>query len=367
MAKGWRAAWLAAAAWAASCGAAAQNVTVYGIVDAAVEHLTNVGAGGDGLTRMPGLTGTLPSRLGFRGSEDLGGGLRAVFTLEQGFGLDTGGLNQGGRAFGRQAWVGLSGRWGTLSFGRQYTMLFWSLLDADVMGPGLYGTGSLDAYIPNARADNAVAWRGTFDGLTLGATFSVGRDTAAGGNPAATNCAGESAGDRRACREWSAMAKYDADRWGVALAVDTIHGGAGAFAGLASGALEDRRVSANGHVKFGRTVKVALGAVRRDNDASAATSQSDLWYAGIVVAPTPAWTFDGELLQLRYDGSADRATLVAARASYALSRRSTAYATAGRIVNRGALALSVSGGAAGGQPVSGGSQSGIAVGMRHAF
>ena len=148
-------------------GALAQTVTVYGLVDLAVEHVTSVGSAGTGLSRMPGLTGSLPSRLGLRGSEDLGGGLRAVFTLEQGFAPDVGTQTQGGRAWGRQAFVGLAGDWGQLAIGRQYTMLYWSLLEADIMGPALYGTGSLDAYIPNARADNSVAYRGTFGGLSV--------------------------------------------------------------------------------------------------------------------------------------------------------------------------------------------------------
>jgi predicted porin len=101
---------------------AGSSVTIYGLADLGVEHLTNVGAGGSSLTRMPGLTGSLPSRLGFRGSEDLGGGLKAVFTLEMGLALDTGTLNQGGRGFGRQAFVGLAGPWGAVTLGRNYSM-----------------------------------------------------------------------------------------------------------------------------------------------------------------------------------------------------------------------------------------------------
>ena len=351
---------------AATVGARAQSVTVYGIVDAAVEHVTRVGSTGAGLTRMPGLTGSVPSRIGFRGVEDLGGGLRAVFTIEQGFMLDTGGLAQGGRAFGRQAFVGLSGRWGTLSFGRQYTMLFWSILESDVLGPAIYGTGSLDPYIPNARADNAVAWRGSFGGWMLGATYSLGRDAVNAGNPAGTHCPGELAGDAKACRGWSVLARYDAARWGVAWARDTIHGGPGAFAGLSSGAMSDTRLSANGYVKLG-SVKASLGVVRRHNDANPSTPRSHLWYAGAVWSIAPALTLDGELLRLDYAGSADRAWLAAIRATHALSRRTALYVTAGAVSNQGSLALSVSAGAAGSNPKPGAGQTGITAGVRHAF
>ena len=111
---------------------ASSSVTIYGIADLGVERLTNVGASGGGLTRMPGLTGSLPSRLGFRGSEDLGDGLKAIFTLEMGIGLDTGTFNQGGRAFGRQAFVGLSGPWGSVTLGRNYSMLYWAIFDGEI-------------------------------------------------------------------------------------------------------------------------------------------------------------------------------------------------------------------------------------------
>jgi len=347
--------------------ASAQSVTIYGLVDAAVEHVSNVGTDSKGVTRMPSLTGTLPSRLGFRGSEDLGEGLRAVFTLEHGFGPDTGTANQGGRLFGRQAFVGLSGSWGTLSLGRQYTMLFWSLLDADILGPNIYGSASMDSYIPNARADNAIAYRGTFHGLTIGATYSTGRDAVnAGPSPAGTNCPGENPTDRKACREWSAMLKYDAATWGVAVATDQLRGGRGAFGGLTSSALEDNRVSANGYVKLG-ALKLGGGLIRRKNDGTPTARRSDLWYVGAAYPVTPQLTIDGELFHLNFKNSSNEAKLAAIRATYALSKRTAIYATAGHIDNDGTLALSASGGQPGSNPAPGESQTGVAVGIRHIF
>jgi len=352
----------------AAAGASAQSsATIYGVLDAAVEHVSNVSASGGGLTRMPNLTGSVPSRLGFRGTEDLGGGLRSLFTLEMGIAPDSGGLNQGGRLFGRQSFVGLAGPWGSVTLGRQYTMLFWSILDADILGPNIYSSASLDNYIPNARADNAIAYRGTFSGFTVGATYSLGRDTVnAGPSPAGSNCAGENATDKRACREWSALLKYDAPAWGAALAVDEMRGGAGAFAGLTSSALKDTRVSANGYAKLG-DFKLGAGLIRRDNDASVATPRSDLWYLGTAYPVTPQLVVDGELFRLKFKGSVNKATMAAVRATYNFSKRTAVYATAGRINNDGTLALSVSGGQAGSNPIAGGSQTGVAMGIRHSF
>lgn len=113
---------LAALALAASSAALAQNntstVTVYGVVDANVQVLD----GASTLTRVQsgGLNG---SRLGFKGSEDLGGGLRAIFTLESGINLDDGSTGQGA-FWGRQAYVGLASPFGTVTLGRQYGSLY---------------------------------------------------------------------------------------------------------------------------------------------------------------------------------------------------------------------------------------------------
>ncbi|HSV44227.1 MAG TPA: porin [Ramlibacter sp.] len=352
----------------AAGGASAQSsVTIYGIVDAALEHVTNVGASGKGQTRMASLTGSVPSRLGYRGSEDLGGGLRALYTLEMGFSPDSGGLNQGGRVFGRQSFVGLAGPWGSVTLGRQYTMLFWSTLEADVLGPNIHGLAAFDSYIPNVRADNSIAYRGTFGGFTAGATYSLGRDTVnAGPSPSGTNCAGESATDKKACREWSALLKYDTPAWGAALAVDEIRGGPGAFAGLTNSALKDTRVAVNGYAKLG-AFKMGAGLLRRDNDASVATPRSDLWYLGASYPVSPQLVVDGQLSRQKYKGSANAATLAVVRATYSLSKRTAVYASAGRMNNDGALALSVSGGQAGSNPTAGGSQTGLAMGIRHSF
>ncbi|MBB2926345.1 porin [Paraburkholderia silvatlantica] len=112
------------AASAASAANAQSSVTLYGLIDAGIAYTNNVqnGAPGHGSARVALASGNISgSRFGLRGSEDLGGGLHAIFVLENGFNVNNGTLGQGGRMFGRQAFVGVSGdQYGTLTMGRQY-------------------------------------------------------------------------------------------------------------------------------------------------------------------------------------------------------------------------------------------------------
>jgi predicted porin len=101
----------AAAATMFACAAHAQsNVTIYGLFDVGVQ----LDDASNGKTAKVVSGGNYGSRLGFRGAEDLGGGLSAIFTAEHGINVDTGGLAQGGRFFGRQVFAGFKGTWGTL-------------------------------------------------------------------------------------------------------------------------------------------------------------------------------------------------------------------------------------------------------------
>jgi len=355
---------------AAPAIAGAQSVTLYGVVDTGVEYVNNIGTAKNSVVRMPTLTGTVPSRWGIRGSEDLGGGLKGVFVLESGFTPDAGASGQGGRLFGRQALVGLSGPWGQVGFGRQYTMLFWATLDADILGPNVYASGSLDSYLPNARADNAIAYKGTFNGLTVGASYSFGRDTVnAGPSPTGQNCAGENPADKRACREWSAMLLYEfkglGPTIGLSAAYDSLRGGPGAFGGLTSSSFTDDRLFLGGYAIFSQT-KVGLGWIRRDNDGSP-TPRSDMIYGGVSHDVTPAFNVAGQVYYYKFHNSDNKAMLYALRGTYAFSKRTSVYATAGYINNSGQLTLSVSGGATGSNTGPGGQQFGVMTGIKHIF
>ncbi|MFP3247854.1 MAG: porin [Paraburkholderia sp.] len=109
----------AIAAFLLSTGAHAQSsVTMYGLIDEGINFTNNAGNGAAYRVQSGDVVG---SRWGIKGNEDLGGGMSALFLLENGFNASNGALGQDGRIFGRQAYVGLSSKqYGTVTLGRQY-------------------------------------------------------------------------------------------------------------------------------------------------------------------------------------------------------------------------------------------------------
>lgn len=102
---------------------AQSSVTPYGILDNGISYVSNQKtSGGTGHSNVfSSSSNIVGNRWGMMGAEDLGGGLKAIFRLEGGFSGQSGALQQGGRLFGRQAWVGLSDpSYGAVTIGRQY-------------------------------------------------------------------------------------------------------------------------------------------------------------------------------------------------------------------------------------------------------
>jgi len=350
--------------------AQADSVQVYGILDVAVEALNHVGPTGGKLIREPSLSGgQLPTRLGFRGDEDMGGGWFSRFVLEAGIAPDTGGSLQGGRLFGRQAFLGIGQKdLGMVSAGRQWTMTFYSMLDADVIGPASFGSAALDPYLPQARADNSVAYRGSYGGWTLGGTYSLGRDTLAPGN-----CPGETPGKGVNCAEWSTMLKYDTPTWGAAVAYDRQNGGpAGAFIGqpagtIPSGANADKRLIVDGYVNVGNA-KIGGGWIKRNLLAAPVGLSTDLCFFGTSYPFGTAFSIDAQVLYLHDSHTASNAQMAVARGNYALSKNTFLYVMAGHVGNDSKAAYSLSaGGLQSSLPPAGEGQSGVLVGMRHSF
>jgi len=366
----------AVAALAVPAIASAQSsVTLYGIVDTGIEYVSHASPNGS-VVRMPGVTGELPSRWGLRGSEDLGGGLAAIFQLESGFNIRGGDLGQGGRLFGRQAFVGVKGPYGTLSFGRQYTMTYYALLGSDILGPDIYGMGSFDAYIPNARTDNSVTYQVGWQGLTFGAGYSFGRDSAGTGNsPGQGTCAGQVPGQSVQCRDWSVMLKYDASNFGVAASYEEQRGGTNAAANFFDGQAtsvftssgdKDTRTTLGAYYKYG-AFKVGGGWLGRRVSTSAVNTHSNLFYLGAAYSVTPAWLVDAQVYRIINSDHDTRGTMTTLRATYSLSVRTAVYAQAAYLFNSARAAYSVSGGGGGTTPPAGEGQAGVMLGMRHTF
>jgi predicted porin len=184
---------LALAVLGAFAGAAhAQtSVTVYGIVDAGIQFDNAVAK------KWSLASGQQSgSRIGFKGNEDLGGGLNAQFQLEQGFGVDDGsfsnGLGGSSKLFGRQAWVGLgSNGMGAVKLGRQQTALYNSVAVVDPFGIGL--NGNMLKFFGNGyynqgldRTDNTVKYESpVVAGFSAVATYSFGENASNGAGFAA--------------------------------------------------------------------------------------------------------------------------------------------------------------------------------------
>lgn len=169
-----------------SASAQAQsNVTIYGLVDAGLVRESG-GAAGSVTKLTSGIGGQ--SRLGFRGVEDLGNGLQAVFNLENGFKADDGTMdNATGALFNRLATVGLKSKeMGSLTIGRQYTMLYNALSQvADPFGAGY--AGSAKNLFPtagaNTRTSNSIVYSTpSFSGFSVDALYALGEQ--AGSNKA---------------------------------------------------------------------------------------------------------------------------------------------------------------------------------------
>jgi predicted porin len=160
-------------------GASAQNtVTLYGVVDTGLMYVHNSGGQSTQVLMSTGVQSG--SRWGLKGSEDLGGGLATIFQLENGFDSANGKLFQGGRLFGRQAYVGLTGKdtWGTVTFGRQYDPLIDKVqpVQGDNWLAGFYiAPGDVDNSDNSVRFNNAVKWASpVWGGLQVEAMYSFG-------------------------------------------------------------------------------------------------------------------------------------------------------------------------------------------------
>lgn len=168
-----------AAAYVCS-GASAQAVTVYGVADVFIES----GKANSKMWRVQsgGLNG---SRLGFRGTEDIGNDLKAEFTFEHGLLLDKGTPASGSAFWNRQSFVGLNGAFGSLRLGRQYSP---TVETQDRNDPALCTTGYGSPFNSGvmrtfSRLNNALRYQTpSFGGASATLMVSLGENASGGGN-----------------------------------------------------------------------------------------------------------------------------------------------------------------------------------------
>ena len=169
---------------------AQSSVTIYGLIDTGYVLETG-GLAGKVSKLTSGISGG--SRIGFKGTEDLGGGMSAVFLLEAGFNNDTGGVGQVSASnptplFGRQSYVGLNGGFGSVLVGRQYTPQYLVMAAIDPFGTGYAGDAA--NLMPNtgnaaSRMDNTVKYlTPNFSGFT--GEFAYGFGETAGSTKTAS-------------------------------------------------------------------------------------------------------------------------------------------------------------------------------------
>ena len=170
-----------------SAAMAQSSVTIYGIVDAGVAYKD---AGAGKLTSLDsGLNST--SRLGFKGTEALSGGLKANFNLEMGLKADTGANDAA--IFARGAWVGLSGDdFGSVNVGRHKSLTYIYGAQIDPFMDGLLGKSDLMLKINNVRDNSVTYTSNSMSGFSVAAQYGFG----------------EKAGDAKANRVTSVAASY---------------------------------------------------------------------------------------------------------------------------------------------------------------
>jgi predicted porin len=356
---------IALAALAAAGVASAQSsVTLFGIVDAGVSHYKT--SGGQKRTVLSN-SGYNSSRLGFRGTEDLGGGMSASFWLEGGMTNDDG--TPAGFMFQRRSTVSLAGGWGEVRLGRDYTATFYNDSVFDPFGTNGVGTNVINkarntitaapfaaGFAANnspTRVSNAVSYflpsnLGGFYGQVQYALHEQVRPDTTG------------AGDNG--RYLGARFGYANGPINVALAAGKRSGTEPTLAATP----DVKTVNLGAQYDFGAAK--LMGEVSREKYSVGATETTGKGLMIGTLVPVGAGEIRASVGRVKLDtaGADPRATQLALGYVHNLSKRTALYATYARIKNKDGAALPIipTGGAAG---IANASSSGYDLGIRHSF
>ncbi|WER50097.1 porin [Cupriavidus sp. WKF15] len=334
--------------------AQSSNVTLYGIADAGISFQSHVNGGANGSGSVTGVTsgGLSGSRWGLRGTEDLGNNLKGIFVLESGFDIDTGKSAQGGRLFGRQAYVGLQGDFGAVTLGRQQNSLYdlFGAYDPMAVGP-MYSLNSVDNQF-NGRADNAIKYTGKFGGLTATGFYSFGRDVTSG-------LGGEVPGHFKVGTNFGGGLAYANGPFSVGAAYDQFQGST-----LASADLTAKRAAIGASYAFGDAKAFAGYRWMRDEVTTGTARHDNLYWLGANYKFTPAFTLTGAAYYTDARTDSKDSWMFVLNADYAFSKRTDAYLLLGYVSNKGNATFGVTGTA---NTLPGQNQTGAMVGVRHRF
>lgn len=344
---------VASGAWAQS------SVSIFGVIDLTVQRASQ---GGANVTRVNGIGGNQFSRIGFRGTEDLGGGLSAGFVLDAGLNADSGAgavtsadnlstTGSGGLTFNRRATLSmLSKSWGELRIGRDFVPTYWNLTVFDPFGTA--GAGSVNNLAQGAltrlstvqtavRASNSIGYvLPGISGLYGQAMMAVAE---------AASSAGATADD----------GKYHGLRLGYQAQVFNLAASHGRTT-LASGNVSTTNLG--GSYSLGSTK--LLGQWFRDSKGVvAAPNRSTGWMLGAQIGVGSGYIPVSYTSVKDNSASTRKANQIALGYVHNLSKRTALYTTLSRIQNKNGAALS-GGGVAG---VANASWSGLDFGIRHSF
>ncbi|MGB8415801.1 porin [Paraburkholderia sp.] len=331
------------AGFCAGTAHAQSSVTLYGLIDAGIQYRTNE----DGQHSAVNLQnyGVLPSQIGLTGVEDLGGGLQALFRLEQGINVNDGTATVPGYAFFRGAYVGLTGTFGTVTLGRQFSVLFDRTVFYD---PLLYAAYSGQGVLVPLSAnfiDNSVKFKtadyGGFSAEALAATGGV-------------------AGNSRSGRVLEIGAQYGGNGYGISAA---LHRAQGTVSGdVDTSGLQQTIGTLAAHWDIA-TLSLYGGAERQTG--SLAPSKTVAW-GGARYQINNFFGLAGGVYQTWSNTpSVGHPTLFIASGTYALSKRTVAYVNLGYSRNSSGSSQPVYEYDA--TPLNGASQFGAMLGMYHTF
>ena len=350
---------IALAVLAASGAAMAQSsVTLYGVLDTGLTY----SKGEESVYGMTHVGGNVNSRLGFRGVEDLGNGLKATFNLEAGMGVDDGNnymdKDSNGMAFRRTSTVGLAGNFGEVRLGRMLTSSYLAVSRYDAFGDTGIGA-SLAWNIPQTgyapRTENAISYTSpNFSGFKFGAEYGFGEKK-----------------DARDSRYIGVGATYDNGPLSLGLGFDRINnvGYVAANPPVPAELGEDLTTwQLGGAYNFGVAKLLAFYKQTKYKDVLVGDSEKLKTFGLGVTAPVGA---AGEVRASynNYKISDDngKANQLSLGYVHNLSKRTALYGTYSYIKNKDGLDFELNGAMAGAGLKDGEKQHGLQLGIRHAF